>query len=111
VFCSERIFGPPLSRRNRSTLSAELKQILIPRIVLVDDLRKVDVPGPRVSVWVRNVVHPGRIVPSCDSTVRTGGRHIFWLGLRPLLLRILMRLLLIGLPVLRDGVRRVDVEG
>ena len=55
-------------------------------------------------------MHPGRIVPSCDSTVRIGGRHIFWLGLRPLLLRVLMRLLLIGLPVLPDGVRRVDVE-
>ena len=38
--------SPPLSGRNGSTLSAELKQVLIPRVILVQDFRKVDVPGP-----------------------------------------------------------------
>ena len=100
-----------LSGRDRSALSTELKQFLVPGVVLVDDLRKVDVPGPRVGMWVRNVVHPGRVMPPYDRTIRVGGRHVFWLRLGSLLLRILRRLLLVGLPVLGDGVRRADMEG
>jgi len=104
--------NPPLSRGNRSTLSTKLKQVLIPRIVLVDDFRKVDVPGPRVGMRVRDVMHPGRIVPSNNRTIRVGGRDIFWRRLGSLLLRILrlLLLLLIWLPMLRDGGRRVDME-
>ena len=111
MFRDEWIPGPSLSGRNRSALSTELKQLLIPRVVLIDDLRKVDVPGPRVGMWMWNVVHPGRIMPPYDRTIRVGGRHVFWLRLGSLLLRILRRLLLVGLPVLGNGVRRVDVEG
>ena len=91
-------------------MSTELKQFLVPGVVLVDDLRKVDVPGPRVGMRVRNVVHSGRVMPPYNCTITIAGWHIFWLSLRSLLLGIL-RLLLILLPVLWDGVWRVDVEG
>lgn len=110
MFRNEWISRPSSSGRDRSALSTELKQFLIPRVVLVNDFRKVDVPGPRVGVWMWNVVHPG-IMPSYDRTIRVGGRHVFWLRLGSLLLRILGRLLLIGLPVLGDRVRRVDMKG
>ena len=59
---------------------------------------------------VRNVVHSGRVMPPYNCTITIAGWHIFWLSLRSLLLGIL-RLLLILLPVLWDGVWRVDVEG
>ena len=61
-------------------------------------------------MWMRDVVHPGRVMPPDDRPIGVGGWHILLLGLKPLL-RILRRLLLIGLPVLWNGVRRVDVEG
>lgn len=111
MFRNECVSRSSLSGRDRSALSTELKQFLVPGVVLVDDLRKVDVPGPRVGMWVRNVVHPGRVMPPYDRTIRVGGRHVFWLRLGSLLLRILRRLLLVGLPVLGDGVRRADMEG
>jgi hypothetical protein len=62
-------------------------------------------------MWMRYVVHSGPIMSSNDRTIGVGGRYIFLLRLRSLLLRILWLLLLVGLPVLRDGVRGVDVEG
>ena len=99
VFHDEWIPEPTLSRRNRATLRTELEQILIPRVFLVDDLRKVDVPSPRVGMRVRNVVHSGRVMPPYNCTITIAGWHIFWLSLRSLLLGIL-RLLLIRLPVL-----------
>jgi len=64
-----------------------------------------------MGMWMWDVVHPGRIMPPNDRTIRVGGRHILLLRLGSLLLRILRWLLLVGLSVLRDGVRRVDVEG
>jgi len=56
-----------------------------------------------------DVVHPGRIMPPNNCTIRIGGRHVLLLRLEALL-GILGGLLLIGLPVLWDGVRGVDVE-
>lgn len=104
--------GPVLSRRNRSALSTELKQFLVSRVVLVDDLRKVDVPGPRVGMRVGNVVHPGRVMSApYYRSIGVRGRYIFLLGLRSLLLGVLGWLLLVGLPVLRNRVRRAYMKG
>lgn len=51
-------------------------------------------------MWMWDVVHPGRIMPPYNCTIRVCRRHIFLLRLRSLLLRILRLLLLVGLPVL-----------
>ena len=50
-------------------------------------------------MWMGNMVHPGRIMPSTNRAIRVGGRHVFLWGLESLL-GILGGLLLIGLPVL-----------
>lgn len=51
-------------------------------------------------MWMRDVVHPGRIMPPNNRTIWVGGRHIFLWSLESLLLRVLRRMLLVGLPVL-----------
>ena len=47
-----------------------------------------------------DVVHPGRVMPPDNRTIRIGGRHVLLLRLKSLLRALGRLLLLIGLPVL-----------